>query len=233
MISTEVLDEVLESLLFISGDGLKISDIAEQMNVDKKNIEKSIKKLKEKYSGKCGIHLITYNGKVQFSSNPAYVDLISLVLNPIKEKDLSSAALETIAIIAYRQPVTRLEVEQIRGNNSEYTIQLLFKHNLIEVVGRKDSVGKPLLFGTTEEFLKRFQIESVDQLPDYNTLLESLRVLETGGVKQEEDAGSLYNHFDIPEEESAQTELPDRQEVNLPEEETPDFLQGDDVVKVE
>jgi segregation and condensation protein B len=231
MISTEVLDEVLESLLFISGDGLKISDIAEQMNVDKKNIEKSIKNLKEKYSGKCGIHLITYNGKVQFASNPSYVDLISLVLNPIKEKDLSSAALETIAIIAYRQPVTRLEVEQIRGNNSEYTIQLLLKHNLIEVVGRKDSVGKPLLFGTTEEFLKRFQIESVDQLPDYNTLLESLRILETEGVKKEEDAGSLYNHFEIPEEsaqESAQT-------VNeeLPQEETPDFLSDEEVVKVE
>ncbi len=230
MISTEVLDEVLESLLFISGDGLKISDIAEQMNVDKKNIEKAIKNLKEKYSGKCGIHLITYNGKVQFSSNPAYVDLISLVLNPIKEKDLSSAALETIAIIAYRQPVTRLEVEQIRGNNSEYTIQLLLKHNLIEVVGRKDSVGKPLLFGTTEEFLKRFQIESVDQLPDYNTLLESLRVLENNGAQQEEESGSLYNHFEIPEEvteESAQT-IDD-----LATEEPPDFLEGEEVLKVE
>ena len=152
------------------------------------------------------------------------------MLNPIKEKDLSSAALETIAIIAYRQPVTRLEIEQIRGNNSEYTIQLLLKHNLIEVVGRKDSVGKPLLFGTTEEFLKRFQIESIDQLPDYNTLLESIRVLETEGVKKEEDAGSLYNHFDIPneeEQESAQTVE------ELPEEPTPDFLEGEDVVKVE
>ncbi len=229
MISTEVLDEVLESLLFISGDGLKISDIAEQMNVDKKDIEKSIKNLKEKYSGKCGIHLITYNGKVQFASNPAYVDLISLVLNPIKEKDLSSAALETIAIIAYRQPVTRLEVEQIRGNNSEYTIQLLLKHNLIEVVGRKDSVGKPLLFGTTEEFLKRFQVESIDQLPDYNTLLETIRVLETDGVNKEQDAGSLYNDFDIPPEEKnngVEAKIKD-------EEEVPEFLQGEELTKVE
>jgi segregation and condensation protein B len=225
MISTEVLDEVLESLLFVSGDGLRISDIAEQMNVEKKDVEKSIKKLKEKYSGKCGIHLITYNGKVQFASNPAYVDLISLVLNPIKEKDLSSAALETIAIIAYRQPVTRLEVEQIRGNNSEYTIQLLLKHNLIEVVGRKDSVGKPLLFGTTEEFLKRFQVESVDQLPDYNTLLESIKILETEGGKKEEDAGSLYNDFDIPEE--ATTEGVEETE------EIPDFLKGEDLIRVE
>ena len=133
MIKNEILDEVLESLLFVSGDGLKISDIADQMNTEKKNIDASIKRLKEKYSGKSGIHLISYNGKVQFSSNPNYAELISLVLNPIKERDLSSAALETIAIIAYRQPVTRLEVEQIRGNNSEYTISQLLKHNLVEV----------------------------------------------------------------------------------------------------
>ena len=224
MINAEVLDEVLESLLFISGDGLKISDIAEQMNLDKKVVTKAIDRLKEKYSGKSGIHLISYNGKVQFASNPAYVDLISLVLNPIKEKDLSSAALETIAIIAYRQPVTRLEVEQIRGNNSEYTIQLLLKHNLIEVVGRKDSVGKPLLFGTTEEFLKRFQIETIDQLPDYNKLLETIKVLESGNRDTQEDAGALYQDFDV---------LQDTENEEIAQEEIPDFLQGEEFVKVE
>lgn len=224
MINAEVLDEVLESLLFISGDGLKISDIAEQMNLDKKVVTKAIDRLKERYSGKSGIHLISYNGKVQFASNPAYVDLISLVLNPIKEKDLSSAALETIAIIAYRQPVTRLEVEQIRGNNSEYTIQLLLKHNLIEVVGRKDSVGKPLLFGTTEEFLKRFQIETIDQLPDYNTLLETIKVLESGNRDTQEDAGALYQDFDV---------LQDSENEEIAQEEIPDFLQGEEFVKVE
>ena len=213
MINNEILDEVLESLLFVSGDGLKVSDIAQQMNTDKKNIEESIKRLKEKYSGKSGIHLISYNGKVQFSSNPNYAELISLVLNPIKERDLSSAALETIAIIAYRQPVTRLEVEQIRGNNSEYTISQLLKHNLVEVVGRKDSVGKPLLFGTTEQFLKRFQIESIDELPDYNTLLESIKVLQSEG-KEEKEVG-LYNEFEIPEEE------------------LPEHLVGEDVTVVE
>lgn len=213
MINKEILDEVLESLLFVSGDGLRVSDIADQMNTEKKNIEESIKRLKEKYSGKSGIHLISYNGKVQFSSNPNYAELISLVLNPIKERDLSSAALETIAIIAYRQPVTRLEVEQIRGNNSEYTISQLLKHNLVEVVGRKDSVGKPLLFGTTEEFLKRFQIESLDELPDYNTLLESIKVLQSDG-KKEEDVG-LYNEFEIPEEE------------------LPEHLVGEEIVMIE
>lgn len=223
MINAEVLDEVLESLLFISGDGLKISDVAEQMNLDKKVVTNAIDRLKEKYSGKSGIHLISYNGKVQFASNPAYVDLISLVLNPIKEKDLSSAALETIAIIAYRQPVTRLEVEQIRGNNSEYTIQLLLKHNLIEVVGRKDSVGKPLLFGTTEEFLKRFQIETIDQLPDYNTLLETIKVLESGNRDKQEDAGALYQDFEVLQEN----------EIEEVAEEIPDFLQGEEFVKVE
>ncbi len=224
MISNEVIDEVLESLLFVSGDGLKISDIAEQMNTDKADIEKSIKRLKEKYGGKCGIHLITYNGKVQFRSNPAYVDVISLVLNPIKEKDLSNAALETIAIIAYRQPVTRLEIEQIRGSNSDYTIQLLLKHNLIEVVGRKDSVGKPLLFGTTEEFLKRFQIDSIDELPDYNELLESIKVLQAD--KDKETTAGLYSDYEIPEEKDEEADLPENEEL-------PDYLKGEEVTKVE
>lgn len=224
MVNKEILPSVLESLLFISGDGLKTSDICEQLQIDKKDLDKAINVLKEKYSGDCGIHLISYNGKLQFSTNKANVDLISVVLNPIKEKDLSNAALETIAIIAYRQPVTRLEVEQIRGNNSDYTIQQLLKHNLIEVVGRKDSVGKPLLFGTTEEFLKRFQVESLADLPDYDTLLNSIKVLESGEKKEDESESSdgLYRDFEIPDEE-----------VVLPEvEELPEHLKGEEVVTI-
>ena len=222
MLNKEILPSVLESLLFISGDGLKASDICEQLQIEKKDLDKAVAILKEKYSGECGIHLISYNGKLQFSTNKSYVDLISVVLNPIKEKDLSTAALETIAIIAYRQPVTRVEVEQIRGNNSDYTIQQLLKHNLIEVVGRKDSVGKPLLFGTTEEFLKRFQVDSLADLPDYDTLLNSIKVLESGEKPADEGVEGLYSNYEIPDEE-----------VVLPqEEELPEHLKGEQVITV-
>lgn len=210
----ELLDEIIEALLFVSGDGISVSEIVNLLELQNSEVKQSITRLKKKYGGKCGIHLLNYNGKVQFGSNPAYSDVISCVLNPIKEKELSTAALETVAIVAYKQPVTRLEIEQIRGVNCDYAVQVLLKHNLIEVVGRKDVVGKPLLFGTTDAFLKRFQIESVEQLPDYEQLLASIKVLEEGNKAKPEEV-SLYNEFELPPEES---------EPELPEEETPDFL---------
>ena len=221
MIDVSMLDEIVESLLFLSGNGLKVADIAAQLEVKTSDVNAAVKRLKEKYGGKSGIHLLSYNGKIQFASNPAYSDVIACVLNPIRERDLSNAALETIAIIAYRQPVTRLDIEQIRGVNSEYTVQMLLKNNLIEVVGRKEAVGKPLLFGTTDEFLKRFQLESLDELPDYETLLETIKVI---GEKNDESR-SIYNEYEIPDEETP--ELPS-------EEEIPDFLKDEkDLQKIE
>lgn len=205
----EQLDEIIEALLLVSGEGISMSEIVELLELQQSEVKQSVARLKKKYGGKCGIHLLNYNGKIQFGSNPAYADAISSVLNPIKEKELSNAALETVAIVAYKQPVTRLEIEQIRGVNCDYAVQVLLKHNLIEVVGRKDVVGKPLLFGTTDMFLKRFQIESIEQLPDYEQLLSSIKVLEEGNAAKPEEV-SLYNEFELPEEE-----------------ETPDFLEAE------
>ena len=216
MIDVSMLDEFLESILFVSGNGLKVDELANLLEIKKSDINAAVSRLKEKYGGKSGIHLISYNGKIQFASNPEYSDVVAAVLNPIRERDLSNAALETIAIIAYRQPVTRLDIEQIRGVSSEYCVQLLLKNNLIEVVGRKESPGKPLLFGTTDEFLKRFQLENISELPDYETLLESIKVLGGGN----DETRSIYNEYEIPDEESAQTEIPD-------EEEIPDFLKDE------
>ncbi len=222
MIDVSMLDEFLESILFVSGNGLKVEELAGILEIKKADINAAVARLKEKYGGKSGIHLISYNGKIQFASNPEYSDVVAAVLNPIRERDLSNAALETIAIIAYRQPVTRLDIEQIRGVSSEYCVQLLLKNNLIEVVGRKESPGKPLLFGTTDEFLKRFQLEDISQLPDYETLLESIRVLGGEG----EEKRSIYNEYEIPDEEAAEPELP-------AEEEVPDFLANEkDLEKV-
>lgn len=197
----ELLDEIIEALLFVSGEGIGISEIVDLLELQQSEVKQSITRLKKKYGGKCGIHLLNYNGKIQFGSNPAYADVIGCVLNPIKEKELSNAALETVAIVAYKQPVTRLEIEQIRGVNCDYAVQVLLKHNLIEVVGRKDVVGKPLLFGTTDAFLKRFQIESIEQLPDYEQLLSGIKILEEGNKAQPEEV-SLYNEFELPEEET-------------------------------
>lgn len=205
------LKEVLYSVLFVAGDGIEKSFIAEKLQVSQKELDKAIEQLKQELSGDKGVHLIEYKNKIQLASNPNYASYISDVLNPIREKSLTRAALETLAIIAYKQPITKLEVEDIRRVNSDYAVQILVDQNMIEVVGRKDAVGKPLLFGTTESFLKRFNLKDISQLPDYEELLERIKT-----IRQEEDQekqDTLFKNVDGIEFE----------------EDLPDFLKGEDV----
>ncbi len=208
----EILDDVLESLLFVSGDSLKVSDICELLEVQKSEVNAAVKRLQKRFGGKSGIHLISFNGQLQLASNPDYADIIGCVLNPIKEKALSTPAMETLSIIAYRQPVTRLDVEHIRGVNCDYALQALLKNNLIEIVGRKDTIGKPLLFGTTDAFLRRFAIEDVKDLPDRDSLLDKIKEIEE--TSPEPEAETLYNFADKDGE-------------------TPEFLQGEDIAMIE
>ena len=194
----ENLENVIESVLFVAGEPVLISDLCFKFDVKPKQIEKAVEKLNQKYDEKSGIKLLCFNNKLQFASNPKYVDYVSSVLNPIRQRNLTKATLETIAIIAYKQPVTRLEIEEIRGVNCDYAINILLEHKLIEIIGRKDAVGKPALFGTTDEFLKRFNISSVADLPDYNELLENIQKI------RETYSDSLFNRFEPvtpPEEE--------------------------------
>lgn len=186
------LENVLESIIFVSGGAIDIADILSKIDVSKKDFTKAVENLKKKYSGDCGIYLREFHNKLQFSTNSAYAEQVALVLNPIREKQLSKAALETAAIIAYKQPITRLEIEEIRGVSSDYAINLLMEHNLVEVVGRKDAVGRPVLFGTTDEFLKRFNLNNITDLPSYESVLESIQII------REKKDDSLYNHFEVP-----------------------------------
>lgn len=174
----ENLENVLESILFVAGEPVLMSDICFKFGLKQKEIDEAVEKLQKKYDNKSGIRLLSFNKKLQFSTNPDYVDEVSAILNPIRERNLTKATLETIAIIAYKQPVTRMEIEEVRGVNSDYAMNILLDHKLIEVKGHKDSVGKPALFGTTDEFLKRFNISSIDELPDYNELLEKVEKIK-------------------------------------------------------
>ena len=194
------LNDIVLSILFVAGEGIEKSFIAEKLNLTEKDIDKVIDELEKTYSGDRGIHIIRYKNKVQLASNPAYADYISEVLNPIREKSLTRAALETLAIIAYKQPITKLEIEDIRRVNCDYAVQILVDQNMIEVIGRKDAVGKPLLFGTTENFLKRFNLKDLADLPDYDSLLERIKVIEEG-EDQQPKSDSLYNEFPLPDEE--------------------------------
>lgn len=186
--------KIIEGVLFVAGEGVDIDEFKNRFEMNDREFNKCLDILKEKYNEESGINIITYKSKVQLCSNPSIVENISEILNPIRERSLTKTALETVAIVAYKQPITRLEIENIRGANSDYAIQLLQANNLIEVVGRKDTIGKPLLFGTTENFLKRFEINSIEDLPNYNELLDRIRVIHSDGE-------SLYREFKIPDEE--------------------------------
>ena len=191
----ENLTNIIEGILFVAGDAVAMFDIADKLNVDIKEVKNAVKSLQAKRKSEAsGIQVLVFNDKVQLASNNAYSEEIASVLNPIKEKALTRAVLEVAAITAYKQPVTRLDIENIRGVNSDYAITMLLENGLIEVVGRKDAVGKPLLFGTTDKFLKKFNLESIDQLPDYDELLKRIQVLHTP------KDNSLFNFSDVKED---------------------------------
>ena len=203
--------KIIEAVLFVSGDGVDKDEFKRIYDLSDKELNKCIDILKDKYNENSGINIISYKNKLQLCSNPIYADNIAEILNPIRERSLTKAALETVAIVAYKQPITRSEIEQIRGVNCDYAVQLLQNNNLIEVVGRKDAVGKPLLFGTTDEFLKRFELSSLDVLPNHKEVLDRIRVIHSEG-------DSLYREFSIPEEdEENKAENNEQQNVNKDE----------------
>lgn len=194
------LKEIVLSILFVAGDGLDKDFILQKLEISPKELDEIVEELCKEYNGEKGIHVIKFKNKVQLASNPQYAEYISEVLNPVREKSLTRAALETLAIIAYKQPITKLEIEDIRRVNCDYAVQILVDQNMIEVVGRKDAVGKPLLFGTTENFLKRFNLSDLADLPDYEQLLERIKVINEEEIKNAE-SDSLYNEFELQTEE--------------------------------
>ena len=238
MKNLEKLTNIIESILFVSGVQVAISDIADKLEVSESDVKTCLNTLKEKYSAESGIQLLIFNKKAQFCSNPNYADSVSSVLNPIKERELSRSMLEVAAIIAYKQPVTRVDLEEIRGVNSEYPVQKLLELGVIEPVGRKDAVGRPVQFGTTDKFLKRFQISSLDELPDYDELIEKIKSLHNDNeddylYKKDEyvEESSTTIISDSNDDNEKPTE-PTTDEIVLPditEEEIPDFLKGEDV----
>lgn len=242
------LTNIIESILFVSGTQVAISDIAEKLEVSNNEILKAAELLKEKYNEDSGIQLLIFNKKLQFCSNPKYADEVSSVLNPIKEKELSKSMLEVAAIIAYKQPVTRIDLEEIRGN-SEFAVQKLLELGVIEPVGRKDAVGRPVMFGTTDKFLKRFQISSLEELPKYEELINKIQVLHSNDntddylykkdvyVENEDNAkDEIKEEIAVSETEEVKEKeivnIDEQSDFDLPDmsdEEIPDFLKDEEV----
>lgn len=227
----ENIKNVVEALVFSSGSPIAKRDLIEKLpELTGSQLNSIIKELQKKYGGDCGLLLLEFNGKLQFSSNPKYGEVVADILTPLREKELSKTLLEVLSTIAYKQPITRMEIDDMRGGTScEYAITGLLKAGLIEVVGRKDTVGRPFLYGTTDEFLKKFQLQSIEDLPDLAEVMEKLQ--EIYAPAQE----TLFHNRTLYDEDGNLIE--DNEDAlaaaDIEEEEIPDFLQGEEFEVIE
>lgn len=174
----ENIKSIIEAIVFASGEPIEKAEIVDKMpELTMEGLNDIVSELKQKYGGDSGIRLIEFNGKLQFTTNPDVGDFVCDMLTPLREKSLTKSLLEVLATIAYKQPITKLEIDELRGVGSEYAIAGLTKANLVEVVGRKDTVGRPLLYGTTDEFLKKFELNSIEELPDLSEVMEKIDLI--------------------------------------------------------
>ena len=153
-------------MMFVWGEPLHIKEIADIFNVDKKEIYDCCKELQEEYEQEGrGIVIREVNKSFQFVTRKENIDYIERLCTPTRRRRLSQSALETLAIVAYKQPVTKGEIEAIRGIRCDRVMDGLAAKNLVAPVGRAETVGRPILYGTTDEFLKQFEFESLKDLP--------------------------------------------------------------------
>ena len=156
----------VEAILFAMGESVSLSKIASAIGKDETESKRLLEELKKQYQKKeRGIQLIELEDSYQLCTKPELYDYLIQVAKQPKKHVLTDVLLETLAIVAYKQPVTKIEIEKIRGVKSDHAVNKLVEYDLVCEVGRLDAPGKPLLFGTTEEFLRRFGVQSVEELP--------------------------------------------------------------------
>ena len=157
----------LEAMLFAHADPVEAARLADALRVEPEEAVRLLKKLQRKLDEEeSGMAILYFDpDRWQMATRPYYGEMVKRILDTRRNAPLSPAALEVLAVIAYNQPVSRSFIEQVRGVDSSSTVTKLLDKGLIEEVGRKDTVGRPILYGTTDEFLNHFGIGSLDQLP--------------------------------------------------------------------
>lgn len=164
------LESAIEAILFTMGESVELGKIAAAIGHDEKTTAKIIRQMMDKYEDDDrGIRIIELDGSFQMCTKKEMYEYLIRIAKQPKRHVLTDVVLETLSIIAYKQPVTKLEIEKIRGVKSDHAVNKLVEYNLIEEKGRLDAPGRPLLFGTSEEFLRRFGIQSTDELPNLNS----------------------------------------------------------------
>lgn len=164
--SDEYLTSALEAILFSVGESVSIDRLATAFEMDKRKLTKQLENVVYNYNNSDrGIKIIDLDGSLQLCTRNEYYGVLAKIVNTPKKLSLTDVVLETLSIIAYKQPITRPEIEAIRGVSCVHAINKLIEYNLVQEVGRLDAPGRPIMFGTTEEFLRCFGVSSTNDLP--------------------------------------------------------------------
>lgn len=159
-------EAIVEAVLFTMGKSVELRQLAAAIGKSEEEAKEAVSELSRRYDReKRGLRIIELSGSYQMCTRAEYYENLIRVAKAPKKQVLSDVVLETLSIIAYKQPITKIEIEQIRGVKSDHAVNRLIEYNLVYEVGRLDAPGRPALFATTEEFLRRFGVGSMEELP--------------------------------------------------------------------
>jgi len=191
----DFLQNHIEALIFCSPNPIKLAEIkaclSEMFNADvpEEDIMGAIQRLEEKYAAEeYAFQLFKAAGGYQFLTKPAYQASISILLKQQSKKRLSTSAMETLSIIAYKQPISKTEIENIRGVNCDYAVQKLLDKGLIEITGKAETIGRPMLYGTTAKFMEYFGISDLTELPAPKDFSTEVNTIGENSESKEPDA---------------------------------------------
>jgi segregation and condensation protein B len=163
----------IEAILFVAGEAVSTEELSNALSVTMLEMESYLERMKCEMSEKQrGVELFRFGDKVQLRTNDAYADQVQAALQPLNSKSLSQSVLETLSIVAYKQPITRTEIEQYKGVSADYSLRILSERGLVCSLGRKDTIGRPMLYGTSDNFMRYFGISSLSELPPLPEILE-------------------------------------------------------------
>lgn len=164
-------EAAIEAILFAMGNSVELDKIAAAIELDKETTRKLIHNMMDKYRAEeRGIRILELEDAYQLCTKTELYDYLIRIAKQPKKAALTDVVLETLSIIAYKQPITKLEIEKIRGVKCDHAVNKLIEYNLVKELGRLDAPGRPLLFGTTEDFLRQFGVHSLEDLPSLNTV---------------------------------------------------------------
>ena len=201
----ENLNNTIEAILFALGREISAMEIANTLEVEEADVLSAIESLKEKYNATQGVTLIEVNGQVQLVTNNKYYEDVNKFVENTKRKNLSVSAQETLSIIAYNPKITKTEIENIRGVNSDFAVSRLLECGLIEEVARLNLPGRPAAYSVTNEFLRSCGIEKVEDLPDYENIKikdEQMLVTDYSEDSEENVGSSVDNNEEVETEET-------------------------------